>query len=337
MIALPRRALFCAAGFSLLGARFAGGAPRATDERGFVRIGDIDQWIAVQGRDAANPAILFLHGGPAEAQSPFLDLFQSWETDFTVANWDQRGSGKTYGRNGPTTPGMTLDRMADDAVEVAEHVRRSLGKSRIVLVGHSWGAFLGLQAIRRRPALFSAFVGTGQPVDWKQTVEEGERWARKQAALAGDEAALKALDETAKLPVSDFRRLSGMARWRMSPTDQDYLKNIQGAFIGPTPPQSGDAADWVAGGAFSIPKLSPVVFDLDIRKLGLDYPMPMFVIQGRDDHAVGFEPARAWMDEVRSPKKAFVAIDGGHFACFTNPKGFVGALREHVLPVVAKA
>jgi pimeloyl-ACP methyl ester carboxylesterase len=308
-----------------------------TDERGFVRIGDIDQWIAIQGQDAAHPVLLFLHGGPAEAQSPFLDLFRPWESDFTVANWDQRGSGKTYGRNGPSTPGMTVERMADDAVEVAEHVRRRMGKSKIVLAGHSWGAYLGLRAIRRRPDLFSAFVGTGQPVDWKQTVEQGERWARRQATLAGDQDALKALEESSKLPVSDFRRLSGMARWRMSPTDQDYLKNVQGAFLGPTPPQTGDAADWVAGGAFSIPKLSPVILDLDIRRLGLDYPLPMIVIQGRDDHAVGFEPARAWMDEVRAPKKAFVAIDGGHFACFTNPTGFVGALRQHVLPAIAKA
>ena len=185
MTPLHRRALFCGAGFSLLSLGLARAAPRPIDDRGFVRIGDIDQWIAIQGKDANNPVILFLHGGPAEAQSPFLGLFAPWRTDFTVANWDQRGSGKTYGRNGPSTPGMTVERMTDDAVEVAEHVRRRMGKSKIVLVGHSWGAFLGLQAIRRRPGLFSAFVGTGQPVDWKLTVEDGERWARKQATLAG--------------------------------------------------------------------------------------------------------------------------------------------------------
>ena len=43
---------------------------RAIDESGFVPIGGIDQWIAIQGSDARNPVILFLHGGPAEAQSP---------------------------------------------------------------------------------------------------------------------------------------------------------------------------------------------------------------------------------------------------------------------------
>ena len=28
-----------------------------------------------------------------------------------------------------------------------------------------------------------------------------------------------------------------------------------------------------------------------------------------------------------------MAIDGGHFACFTNSRDFVAALRAHVLPL----
>ena len=109
------------------------------DETGFVRIGGIDQWIAIEGRDVSNPVLVFLHGGPGEAQSPYLKEFLPWERDFTVVNWDQRGSGKTYGRNGRSTPEMTLDRLAADAVEVAEHACRRLGVSKVILVGQSWG------------------------------------------------------------------------------------------------------------------------------------------------------------------------------------------------------
>ncbi len=52
--------------------------------------------------------ILFLHAGPAEAESPFLREFVPWERDFTVVNWDQRGSGKTYGKNGPVISSYSL-------------------------------------------------------------------------------------------------------------------------------------------------------------------------------------------------------------------------------------
>lgn len=53
-------------------------AAKPIDESGFVPIGGIDQWVAIQGRDASTPAILYLHGGPGEAQSPFLKLFRPW-------------------------------------------------------------------------------------------------------------------------------------------------------------------------------------------------------------------------------------------------------------------
>jgi hypothetical protein len=38
-------------------------AARGIDESGFVSIGVIDQWISIQGRDTANPVVLYLHGG----------------------------------------------------------------------------------------------------------------------------------------------------------------------------------------------------------------------------------------------------------------------------------
>jgi hypothetical protein len=38
-------------------------APNGVDEQRYVRIGGIDQWMAIRGEDRDNPALLFLHGG----------------------------------------------------------------------------------------------------------------------------------------------------------------------------------------------------------------------------------------------------------------------------------
>jgi pimeloyl-ACP methyl ester carboxylesterase len=65
---------------------------------------------------------------------------------------------------------VTLARMTQDGVEVAEYLRAHLHKDKIVLIGHSWGSFLGIQIVKQRPDLFYAFVGTGQVVG-KQTFE----------------------------------------------------------------------------------------------------------------------------------------------------------------------
>ena len=59
---------------------------------------------------------------------------------------------------------MTLERMTQDGIELAEYLRTHLHKDRIVLVGHSWGSFLGTHIVKQRPDLFYAYVGAGQVV-----------------------------------------------------------------------------------------------------------------------------------------------------------------------------
>jgi pimeloyl-ACP methyl ester carboxylesterase len=323
---------------ALLSAPGSAATARGIDETGFVRIGGIEQWIAIQGSDVRNPVLLYLHGGPGEAQSPFLKQFVPWQKDFTVVNWDQRGSGRTYGRNGASTPGMStpelaLDRLCEDARELAEHLCKRLSKKKLVLVGQSWGAELGLHVVKRWPDLFHAFVGTGQPVSWTLKIEAQERRARTQATAAGDQETLKALDAAASLPVSDQKRIMATRKYRMSSSDLEYLKVVE-TFMGSPPfPTQGDVADWMAGGRFTFTHLAPIEYTLDARKLGLDMPIPFFVIQGRDDRIAPFEVTEAYVGEVRAPKKALIPIEGGHWACFTNAAAFVEALRTHVVPL----
>jgi len=131
-----------------------------------------------------------------------------------------------------------------------------------------------------------------------------------------------------------MKRIMASSKWRMSPSDNEYLK-IQYALFGKPPfPIPGDVADWFAGVNFTISKLASVIFSFDARTLGLHMHIPFFVIQGRDDHAVSFDDARAYVKQIRAPKKAFIPIAGGHFACFTNPQEFVAALLKHVMPLV---
>jgi pimeloyl-ACP methyl ester carboxylesterase len=106
------------------------------------------------------------------------------------------------------------------------------------------------------------------------------------------------------------------------------------AFVGPPPaPTHGDVADWIAGFAFSASKLSPVEYAFDARKLGLDMRVPFFIIHGRDDRMDPPEAAEAYLAEVRAPKKSFIPIPGGHWACFTDASAFVETLRQHVGPL----
>jgi pimeloyl-ACP methyl ester carboxylesterase len=77
-------------------------APHGVQESYKTRIGGIDQWLTVRGQERDNPMILFVHGGPASPVTPTLWQFERpLEEYFTIANWDQRGAGKTYGEADP--------------------------------------------------------------------------------------------------------------------------------------------------------------------------------------------------------------------------------------------
>lgn len=328
-----RRALQMAAAAPLCFTSYSQAA-EAVSDAGFVRIGGIDQWIAAHGQDRRNPVILYLHGGPGEAQSPFLEQFLPWRRGFTVVNWDQRGAGKTFGRNGRATPDMTIDRLVEDAAEIARLAAARFGQRKVILVGQSWGSLLGVHAIKRHSELFHAYVGTGQLVSIPAAIIDLARYARQRAAETGDTATLAALDAAAALPepanLGAMRRAS--SQWAMSPSDLPYLKVVSD-FRGQPPYPAGDVADWVAGAMFSGQKLGADLTGMDLLALGLDMPVPVFIAQGRDDHITGFEPARRYAEAIRAPKKGFVATEGGHFACFTNPDAFVAALNRHVRPL----
>ena len=125
-------------------------SPNGIQEAMFVKVGDTEQWVVVRGQDRDNPALLFLDGGPGAAASAFLPSRR--EKDFVVVEWDQPGAGKTFGRaGGQIDPNLTIERIAQDGVEVAEFLRKHLGKRQVGLHASSWGTIIGIHMIKLRP------------------------------------------------------------------------------------------------------------------------------------------------------------------------------------------
>src|SRR5229473_8503715 len=102
-------------------------APNGIDEAMFVPIGGINQWITIRGINRDNPVVLFLHGGPGTPTN-LLDFpfAKAWTPSFTLVQWDQRGAGKTFGSGGTSATAMTIDRMTQDGIELAQFLRGHL-------------------------------------------------------------------------------------------------------------------------------------------------------------------------------------------------------------------
>ncbi|MDB5959782.1 MAG: alpha/beta hydrolase fold protein [Massilia sp.] len=287
---------------------------KAVDEKGFLRIGGIEQWVRIKGGSCAKPVILVVHGGPGNPNTPFADnLFKAWEKDFTIVQWDQRGAGMTFGRN-PLTDDepLVLERLRDDGVEVARYVAQRFGKQKLILMGGSWGSVVGVYMVKAKPELFCGYISSSQLVN-----ESGR--ASYDATLALARAA-NDTDSIAKLEAL------GPPPWT-NPRNPGILRRVmrkhEGLRTEPAPkswwvyapeyttPKA--EADYTAGEDYSWLQYVGMKGDgigskIDLYKLGPKFDLPFYMVQGQEDLMTMPEPSKRYFDFVQAPRKEFVLV-----------------------------
>jgi pimeloyl-ACP methyl ester carboxylesterase len=302
-------------------------------EEMFVPIGGIEQWITIHGNDSAKPVVLVLHGGPGDALSPYGDsLFAGWDKDFTMVEWDQRGAGRTYGKSGPSIdPTMTMGRMSQDGIEVAQYLIHHLSKSRIILIGGSWGSVLGIHMVHDRPDLFYAFVGQSVVVNFKKAVAGSYERVMQMAEAANDQTTVTALKSIGAPPWKSL-----FPQWRIyRKAEQAYQAKLVTA---PIPPMHADAVyasaaerkQYSEAEDFSMfhfwagrqPKsdadvvnltLSGPLAESDLPALGTRFKIPIYFVEGDNDLTAPPELAKTYFESISAPRKDLYMVPGnGH-------------------------
>jgi pimeloyl-ACP methyl ester carboxylesterase len=310
-------------------------AASGMDQTEFVWLGGIKQWISIRGEDAANPVLLVVHGGPGDVQWPFEDKYKPWEKIFTVVQWDQRGAGHTFGRYGKQTPDVTLARIAKDGVELADHLCRTLGKKKIIVLGHSWGSIVAVTMVEEKPDLFAAYVGTGQVSSWHQSVQSQFDLILAHARAANDEATIKELQAIGTPdPANTHQYFTFTRNFRSlwAPSDQEWLHYLRTDTTMRTkyPKDFQDAQEGMMfQGEHVLPDQVREDLPKSAGKIGTDF----FVIQGADDVITPTKVAVDYFNMVEAPRKELVLIPGaGHFAFMTHTAPFLAALADKVRP-----
>jgi pimeloyl-ACP methyl ester carboxylesterase len=165
---------------------------------------------------------------------------------------------------------------------------------------------------------------------WRNGISAARAAPSKRAAQAANNAgAVTQLNALTASDLGNLAKLDIVFRWQapfIGP-DRAYL-DMQGAALAKAARPLLPADDYYRARLACVGKLMPSVLDYDARTAGMDLPVPFFVIQGRDDNRTPPETARAFAGQVRAPAKTYTEIEGGHFACFTNPAGFLDALES---------
>jgi pimeloyl-ACP methyl ester carboxylesterase len=318
-------------------------APEGVQESYKTPIGGVEQWLNVRGQDRANPMILFVHGGPASPVTPTMWQFQRpIEEYFTVANWDQRGAGKSYGETAPQDVAGTLDiaRYVDDAIAVAEHLKARYGKRKLILMGHSWGTIVAMRAALKRPDLFHAYVGIGQVINVRTNERISFDYALARARAEHNEAAVAEMTSIAPYPGPGpitRERIVVARKWPqfyggLSAFRSDSAYFFNGPLLSPeyTPAQV-DAID--KGSLLTLGRILPEFVDVDFTPV-TRFPIPVLMFMGRHDYTTPTAPTAAWMRKVRAPYKRVVWFErSAHMVPWEEPGKLLVSLLTHVRPL----
>jgi pimeloyl-ACP methyl ester carboxylesterase len=306
-----------------------GGAGARIDEASFVRLGGIEQFVTLRGDDRGNPVLLHVHGGPGIAFSAFAAEFAAFEADFTVVQWDQRGSGCTYGRAGEATSELALGQLVADGVELAEQLGARFGGRKIVVLGHSFGSVVAIDMVRRAPLRFALYVGTGQFASFARAVDAQVAELRERAA--GDVDLLSQLDALSALDSRSLQKFGGVNRLlpsRMPAPDVAFMQRLPARAAELMAPE--ELAAWGAGRQASGSQLIRQISGLDLFAAASRVEVPFLVIQGSGDLNTPTVVARAYFDQVEAPAKELVVIEGaGHFPHLTHTPEFLTVLRAY--------
>jgi pimeloyl-ACP methyl ester carboxylesterase len=293
-------------------------------EEKFIVINGIEQWITIKG-ERSKPVLLFLHGGPGSPLSPYADnLYSALENDFIVVQWDQRGAGKTFGKNAPEelTPDylkenpLSIDLMTNDGIAVSEYLLKHLGKEKIILFGTSWGSALGVKMATKRPNLFYAYVGHSQIVNPSIDIE----FYTKIYTLAesnNDKDAMAILNEIGKPPYDRAKKVGQLLRILKKyekansiPAPDNWFVPAA-AYANETDNQHRSDGDdysfinYTGDNKLGIPSMSSTI---NLQNDNTEFKIPVYLIQGREDMLTPKEKTKSYFKKITAPKKKYYLL-----------------------------
>ena len=303
-------------------------AGQRIEEASYRQIGGIEQWVTIRGDDSGKPLLLLLHGGPGDVQSPFVSVYAPYERDFVLVQWDERGAGRTFAKNGAAS--VTLENLVADGIDLSEQLRKRFPKQKLILFGHSWGSIIATGMAQKRPDLFDAYVGTGQASSWADTVQFQFDFLKQRYKEKGDAAALAGLEKIGKPDPKNVAQYFGFSRplrQNMNPSDTTWFANMLRLMKanGETDETLKPIGDGMEASGSALIGTSVIT---DLPTTATTFKIPYYVIQGRHDLFAPTTLAKSYFDKVSAPKKQFVEIeDAGHFALATHQTKVIAALK----------
>jgi pimeloyl-ACP methyl ester carboxylesterase len=283
-----------------------------------VRINGTEQWITIRGKSQRNPVLLYLGiGGPGAGGFPASAMnLAPLEDHFVVVNWDQPGTGKSYGA--VPAKELKVQRFTNDAYVLGDMMRRRFNQDKIYVMGLSWGTIVGINLAKQHPDIVKAYIGSGQMVNTTENDRYGYDLAKEISRENNDTATLRSLKKNGPPPY----RGAGLGlkyalyndvlfRHMDSPTIPLIMILV---------PQFAreygyiDKVNFGRGLFESFTVLYPQLENLDFTVQVPQLEVPVFFLAGAKDVNAVSSIVKRYYDILRAPKKKLIWLQSGHGA-----------------------
>lgn len=311
-------------------------------EKIHVQINGVDQGMFIKSRNIHNPVLLFVHGGPGMPEYWLTQRYPiGLEDHFTVAWWEQRGTGLSYHDIQPE--GMTAEQFVADTIEVTRYLLNRFGQEKIYLMGHSWGSYIGVQAAAQAPELYYAYIGMGQVSYQIQSEQLAYEYALAYYRQNGDQRMVRKLEAappTTSVPLpaayealrDEYMHTAGIG------TTREMKSVITGIFLPSWQFREYTLTEKVnlwRGKVYSRSRdfgLWDTMQATDLTQQVAKLSIPVYFFHGRYDYTCAYPLARTFFDELQAPLKGFYTFEhSAHSPLFEEPEKALRILLEDVL------
>lgn len=292
------------------------------DRKGkYISIGGIKQWVAIRGKNCQNPIVLILHGGPGSPMSLYHDsLFKDWEETFTIVHWDQRGAGKTFEINHPKAQSfeqlleedLTIDTFVSDGLAVTDYIRKTYQSDKIILLGTSWGAFLGFKMAFAAPEKYLAYVASSPLINFHRNADASYALIMSEAKQRKDSKTIALLNELGKPPWKSPKKFKQL-RMVIREYAQSDVTQLSSVAIEKNYADEQSRTAYETGENFSFLKFlglngGGMASHVKLDECCLHYQIPIYLFQGEHDRLSIPSVTQAFFDQLSAPQKSYTVV-----------------------------
>jgi pimeloyl-ACP methyl ester carboxylesterase len=251
------------------------------------------------------PGLLLVHGFTG-AKEDFTDHVPALARDYTVVIFDHRGHGVSDKPDDRSA--YTLDRLADDVVEVAD----GAGLDTFRLLGHSMGGMVARKVALAHPERVDALIMMDTSAGPIPGFDPALMDAAAEVALTQGKAALKELLDLAQVLETDaYRRVLAERPGYQAFVDKKWA-DVSAVMWGALAVALGHQSD-------------------DVDTMATSLRCPLLILVGEQD--APFIEAADLMKTAMPAAELVVIPDAGHSPQFENPDAWIEALTKFLARV----